>query len=45
MINRTAFENELFSHWQRTTVASAWRTHASGREELGQRTQPLPVVA
>jgi hypothetical protein len=34
MINRTVLENELFSHWQSTTVAS----HAS-REDLGQRTE------
>ena len=41
MINRTAFENELFSHCQSTTVASARRTHAqwsrrsSGSERSG----------
>ncbi len=39
MINRTAIENELFSHRQSTTVASARRTHASGREDFGQRTE------
>ena len=41
MINRTVFENELFSHWQSTTVTSLRRTHTRGREDLGQRTERL----
>ena len=43
MINRTVIENELFSHCQSTTVASARRTHASGREDRGQRTEQFQL--
>ena len=39
MFNRNAIENELFSHSQSTTVASARRTLARGREDRGQRTE------
>jgi hypothetical protein len=43
VINPSVFANELFSHWQSTTVASARRTHASGGEDLGQRTEQFKL--
>ena len=43
MINRSVTENELFSHSQSTTVASARRTLARGREDRGQRTEQLQL--
>ena len=45
MINRTVIENELFSHCQSTAVASARRTHASGRERPWAAIGAVPVVA
>jgi len=43
MINCSVFENELFSHFQSTTVASARRMLARGREDHGQRTEQLQL--
>lgn len=43
MINRTAFENELLSRWERTNVVAAKSTHACGREDLGQGTERFPL--
>jgi hypothetical protein len=43
MINGVVFENELFSHYQSTTVASARRTRASGREGPGPRTEQFKL--
>jgi hypothetical protein len=45
MINRTVIKNEPFSHCQCMTFASTRRTHTSGREDLGQRTRAVQVVA
>ena len=39
MINRTVLENELLSRWESTNVIAPTRTYASGREDLGQRTE------
>ena len=43
MIIGTAFENALFSRCQSTTVASARRTHASGRDDLERRTEQFKL--
>lgn len=45
MISRTVFENALFSRCQGTTIASARRTHASGRKRPWAAIGVVPVAA